>query len=393
MKFLFCVVLASVCLAAAVADPAPSPFAITGELDLGPTWDLADHSTSDKPTELKLSPTLQDGNVGFQSRLFFFPATTDTGNTPFNAQVSVDYAYGTYQLYGSLFEHFMTAKISLGDFADLTDYALSYNSNGFSSLIQGNPIGGYIEGITGGEFALSPLKTLTLAVFVPWDSTGSGSATGNTFNRTDVNVSYNLPKVVKIDAGYGNSYNGDVSGTLIQPDSGVNLFYANASLLNVENLTIGGEFGNYYDVAHSSQVENYLTGTVSYSFPDEKTGDSLTFSDDVFFFLPASGNAVVQEYFSTAYAFSQAFSAADLILDLDVNYASNYPSASDTNPTAFSDPVSLPSEDRNVTISPWVKLNFGEKNHILAVGYAYNYDLSVSKTGYNKLILNGTIYF
>jgi hypothetical protein len=50
----------------------------------------------------------------------------------------------------------MTAKVSAGDFADLTDYTLAYNSNGFSSLIQGNSIGGYIEGLTGAENGPDP---------------------------------------------------------------------------------------------------------------------------------------------------------------------------------------------------------------------------------------------
>ena len=44
----------------------------------------------------------------------------------------------------------------MGDFADLTDYVLAYNSNGFASLTQGNPIGGYMEGLTGAELAFSP---------------------------------------------------------------------------------------------------------------------------------------------------------------------------------------------------------------------------------------------
>ena len=138
------------------------------------TYDGVAGTTTDKPTELKLSPTLSDGNVGFNSRIFFLPPSfIPSAVAP--APVSLDYAYGTYLLYGSLFEHFMTAKVSIGDFADLTDYVLPYNSNGFAGLVQGNPIGGYMEGLTGAELAFSPIKTLTLAVFVPWDNTGSGS--------------------------------------------------------------------------------------------------------------------------------------------------------------------------------------------------------------------------
>lgn len=129
------------------------------------------------------------------------------------------------------------------------------------------------------------------------------------------------------------------------------------------------------------------TATVSYVFPNEKTGDSLTFSDDLFYFVPASGTSVIQEYFTTFYTFSQAFSGADLILDLDLNYANNYPG------TDSSSPGILTASDRNVTINPWIKLSLGTKSHILAVGYAYNYDLDASKTAYNKFILNGTIYF
>ena len=119
---------------------------------------------------------------------------------------------------------------------------------------------------------------------------------------------------------------------MIQPVSGTNLFYINVSLLAVENLNLGAEYGNYYDVTHSAAVENYFTATVSYSFPDEKTGNSLAFSDDLFYFVPASGTSVIQEYFSTVYTFSQVFSAADVILDLDVDYANNYPGTDSTSP-------------------------------------------------------------
>src|SRR5271157_3903608 len=175
-------------LTAGFADDAPKlKFTMTGELDLGVTYDSVANTTTDKPTELKLSPTLADGNVGFNSRIFFLPPS-DTNTSVAPAPISLDYAYGTYLLYGSLFDHFMTAKISMGDFADLTDYVLSYNSNGFASLIQGNPIGGYMEGLTGAELAFSPIKTLILAVFVPWDDTGSGQPA--TLNRTDANISY-----------------------------------------------------------------------------------------------------------------------------------------------------------------------------------------------------------
>ena len=370
-------------LTAGFAD-APAPkFSMTGELDLGVTYDSIGGTTTDKPTELKLSPTLSDGNVGFNSRILFLPPT-DTNTSVAPVPISLDYAYGTYQLYGSLFDHFMTAKISMGDFADLTDYVLSYNSNGFTNYIQGNPIGGYMEGLTGAELAFSPIKTLILAVFVPWDNTGSGQPA--TLNKTDVNISYTYPGVIKINTGYGNSYNGDISGMLIQP-SGSNLYYANISLLAVTNLTLGAEYGNYYDVAHSAAVENYVTGTVSYTSTDEKTGNSYTVSNDVFYFMPTSGTNVVQEYFSTNYTFSQVFSAADLILDMDVDYANNYPGVDSTSPGT------LTATHKNVTLNPWIKLSLGAKSHILAIGYAYNYDLDASKAAYSKLILSGTIYF
>ncbi len=321
-------------LAAGFADDAPKlKFTMTGELDLGVTYDSVANTTTDKPTELKLSPTLADGNVGFNSRIFFLPPS-DTNTSVAPAPISLDYAYGTYLLYGSLFDHFMTAKISMGDFADLTDYVLSYNSNGFASLIQGNPIGGYMEGLTGAELAFSPIKTLILAVFVPWDNTGSGQPA--TLNRTDANISYTYPKVIKINTGYGNSYNGDISGVLVQP-SGANLYYVNVSLLAVQNLNLGAEYGNYYNVGSSTAVENYATGTVSYTSTDEKTGNSVTFSDDLFYFIPASGTSVIQEYFSTNYTFSQVFSAADVILDMDVNYANNYPGVDSTSPGTLTD--------------------------------------------------------
>ena len=134
-----------VIVAAGFADTRPPKFTMTGELDVGATYDTVAGTTTDKPTELKLSPTLADGNVGFNSRIFFLPPPTQhfRGAAP----ISLDYAYGTYLLYWSLFDQFMTAKVSMGDFADLTDYVLAYNSNGFSSLTQGNPIGGYIEGL------------------------------------------------------------------------------------------------------------------------------------------------------------------------------------------------------------------------------------------------------
>ena len=386
MRKLIPILSLAVFVAAGFADPPPPKFTITGELDLGATYDIVAGTTTDKPTELKLSPTLADGNVGFNSRIFFLPPT-DTNTSVAPVPISLDYAYGTYLLYWSLFDQFMTAKVSLGDFADLTDYALAYNSNGFSSLIQGNSIGGYIEGLTGAELAVTPIDNLRVAVFVPWDDTGNGQNADSTFGRTDVNVSFTTPKVFKLDVGYGNSYNGDISGTLVQPARGTNLGYLNVALLAVKNLTLGAEYGNYFDVSDSSAVENYGTATVSYVFPNEKTGDSLTFSDDLFYFVPASGTSVIQEYFTTFYTFSQAFSGADLILDLDLNYANNYPGTDSTSPGT------LTATDRNVTINPWVKLSLGTKSHILAVGYAYNYDLDASKTAYDKFILNGTIYF
>jgi hypothetical protein len=383
----FIVLLALVVLVAAgFADVPPPKFTITGELDLGATYDSIAGTTTDKPTELKLSPTLADGNVGFNSRIFFLPPT-DNNTSVAPASISLDYAYGTYLLYWSLFDQFMTAKVSMGDFADLTDYTLAYNSNGFSSLTQGNPIGGYIEGLTGAELALTPIDNLRVAVFAPWDNSGSGQSASSTFGKTDVNVSYTLPTVFKLDAGYGNSYNGDISGVLVQPNLGTNLAYLNFSLLAVKNLTLGAEYGNYFNVSNSSAVENYGTATVSYVFPNEKTGDSLTFSDDLFYFVPASRTSVIQEYFTTFYTFSQAFSGADLILDLDLNYANNYPGTDSTSPGT------LTASDRNVTINPWIKLSLGTKSHILALGYANNYDLDASKTAYNKFILNGTIYF
>ncbi len=371
-------------LTAGFADDAAKPkFTMTGELDLGVTYDSVAGTTTDKPTELKLSPTLADGNVGFNSRIFFLPPTfVPSAVAP--VAVSLDYAYGTYLLYGSLFDHFMTAKISMGDFADLTDYVLSYNSNGFTNFIQGNPIGGYMEGLTGAELSFSPIKTLILAVFVPWDNTGAGQPA--TLNKTDVNISYTYPKVIKINTGYGNSYNGDISGALVQP-SGANLYYANVSLLAVTNLSLGAEYGNYYNVGTSTAVENYVTGTVSYTSTDEKTGNSVTFSDDLFYFLPVSGTDVIQEYFSTNYTFSQVFSAADVILDMDVDYANNYPGIDSTSPGT------LTASHKNLTLNPWIKLSLGAKSHILAVGYAYNYDLDASRTAYSKLILDGTIYF
>ena len=386
MRGFFLGVFFVVIVVSGFADSPPPKFTITGELDVGGTYDTIAGTTTDKPTELKLSPTLADGNVGFNSRILFLPPT-DTNTSVSSVPISLDYAYGTYLLYWSLFDQFMTAKVSLGDFADLTDYTLAYNSNGFSSLIQGNAIGGYIEGLTGAELALTPVDNLRVAVFVPWDNTGSGQTASSTAGRTDVNVSYTLPTVFKLDAGYGNSYNGDISGTLVQPGLGTNLAYLNVSLLSVKNLTLGAEYGNYYDVSDSSLVENYGSATLSYVFPNEKTGDSLTFSDDVFYFIPASGTSVIQEYFSTFYTFSQAFSGADLILDLDLNYANNYPGTDSTSPGT------LTATDRNLTINHWVKLSLGTKSHILALGYAYNYDIDASKTAYNKLILNGTIYF
>jgi hypothetical protein len=382
-------------LSAGFADDATKlKFTITGELDVGATYDTVAGTTTDWPTWLKLCPTLVDGNVGINSRLFFLPPTdTDTaivptvwiGSTRVPVPISVDYAYGWYLLYGSLFDHFMTAKISIGDFADLKDYVLTYNSNFFTNYVQGNPIGGYIEGLTGAELALNPITNLTLAVFVPWDDTGSGQP--RTFAHTDVNISYTYPKVIKINSGYGNSYNGDVSGVLIQPTSGTNLYYVNVSLLAVKNLSLGSEYGNYFNVSTSSPLENYFSGTVSYSIPDEKTGNSLTFSDDIFYFVAATGTNVIQEYFTTVYTFSQVFSGADVLFDLDVDYANNYPGIDSTSPG------NLVATHENVTISPWIKLSLGTKSHILALGYAYNYDLNASRTAYNKFILSGTIYF
>jgi len=376
-------------LTAAHADqpPAPQKITFTGELDLGVTYESVSGTATDRPTELKFGSTLTDGNIGFNTRFLFYPPTVSPSVAAFSLPVSVDYAYGTYLLYWTAFDHFMTAKVSVGDFANFTDYVLGYNSNGFGLLIQGNAIGGYMEGLVGGELAFSPIKNLTLAAFIPWDRTGGGTPLNDTIGNFDVNVSYTYPKLIKVDAGYGNSYNGDISGVLIQPSSGTNLAYINISLLSVENLTIGAEYGNYTNVISASAVENYVTGTVSYTFPNEDTGNSLTFADDLFYFIPASGTGVIQEYFSTNYTFSQVFSGADVILDMDVNYANNYPGVDSTNAN------SLVASHKNVTLNPWVKLSFGVKAHILALGYAYNYDLDASKTGYSKVILNATIYY
>jgi hypothetical protein len=383
-------------LNAAYADdqpPAPQKIAFSGEMDLGVTYESVSGLATDRPTELKFGSTLTDGNVGFNARFLFYPFTVLTSVTTFPSPISVDYAYGTYLLYWTLFDHFMTAKISVGDFANFTDYVLNYNSNGFTLLLQGNPIGGYIEGLVGGELAFSPIKNLTLAAFIPWDRTGGGTPFNDTIGNFDVNVSYNYPKLIKIDAGYGNSYNGDISGALVQPNSGINLAYLNISLLSVENLTIGAEYGNYTNVVSASPVENYITGTIAYSFPDEESGNSLNFSDDIFLFIPTSGTDVIQEYFSTNYTFSQVFSGADVILDMDVNYANNYPTGSATLAPDSTNANSLVASHRNLTFNPWVKLSFGVKAHILALGYAYNYDLDASKTGYSKVILNATIYY
>jgi len=384
-------------LNAAYADdqpPAPQKIVFTGELDLGVTYDGVSGTATDRPTELKFGSTLTDGNVGFNARFLFYPPLVSPSAATNSLPISVDYAYGTYLLYWTLFDHFMTAKISVGDFANFTDYVLNYNSNGFTLLLQGNSIGGYMEGLVGGALAFSPIKNLTLAAFIPWDRTGGGTPFSDTIGNFDVNVAYNYPKLIKIDAGYGNSYNGDISGVLIQPNSGTNLAYINVSLLSVENLTIGAEYGNYTNVTIASLVENYITGTVAYSFPNEQTGNSLNFADDLFYFIPASGTGVIQEYFSTNYTFSQVFSGADLILDMDVNYANNYPTGSDTVSTPDgTNANSLVASHKNLTLNPWVKLSFGVKAHILALGYAYNYDLDVSKTGYSKVILNATIYY
>ena len=195
------------------------------------------------------------------------------------------------------------------------------------------------------------------------------------------------PKLNKINAGYGDSYNGDISGTLVQPNSGTNLAYLNVSLLNMTNLAIGAEYGNYTNVVSRSPVENYVSGTISYTVPFEESGNSLNFADDLFYFIPVSGTSVIQEYFTTAYTFSQVFSGADVILDVDVNYANNYPAVDSTNVN------SLVASHKNLTLNPWVKMSFGVKGHILTLGYAYNYDLDASKTGYSKVILNATIYY
>ena len=384
-------------LSAAYADdqpPAPQKITFSGELDLGATYESVSGTATDRPTELKFGATLTDGNVGFNARLLFYPATVSSSVAANSLPISIDYAYGTYLLYWTLFDHFMTAKISVGDFANTTDYVLNYNSNGFALLLQGNPIGGYMEGLAGGELAFSPIKNLTLAAFIPWDRTGGGTPFNDTIGGFDVNVSYNYPKLLKINAGYGNSYNGDISGALIQPNSGINLAYINVSLLSVENLTIGAEYGNYTNVNSLAPVENYISATVSYSFPNEETGNSLNFADDLFYFIPASGTSVIQEYFSTNYTFSQVFSGADVILDMDVNYANNYPTGSNTVGMPDSTNAnSLVASHRNLTLNPWIKLSFGGKAHILALGYAYNYDLDASKSGYSKVILNATIYY
>ena len=382
--FLFLSVLS---IAHADDQPPAQKISFSGEMDLGITYESVSATATDRPTELKFGSTLKDGNVGFNARFLVYPPSVSPSVATFSVPVSLDYAYGTYLLYWTLFDHFMTAKISVGDFADLTDYVLSYNSNGFALLVQGNPIGGYMEGLVGGELAFSPIKNLTIAGFVPWDATGSGTHFGNTIGNFDINVSYTYPKLVKINAGYGNSYNGDISGTLVQPSAGTNLAYVNVSLLSLTNLTIGAEYGNYANVVSRSVVENYVTATVSYTIPFEESGDSLNFADDLFSFIAASGTDVIQEYLSVFYTFSQLFSGADLSLDMDADYANNYPGVNSTNAN------SLVASHRNVTLNPWVKMSFGVKGHVLALGYAYNYDLDASKTGYSKVILSATIYY
>ena len=384
------IVLACLGLLAAHADdqgPPPEKLSFSGELDAGFMYDCLDVADKDRPTELKLGSTLTDGNVGFNARLLAFAPTVDTALTPSGTPLSLDYAYGTYLLYWTAFDQFMTAKVSVGDFANMTDYVLSYNSNGFNLWLQGNPIGGYIEGLTGGEIAISPMKTLTIAAFMPWDSSGDAKAMNDTIGKSDLNVSFSIPKALRINAGYGNSYNGDISGSLIQPKSGVNLAYLNVTLISVKNLTLGAEYGNYTNVSSDSSVENYVSGTANYTIPYEESGDSLNFSDDFFCFIPQSGTSVVQEYFSVNYTFSQLFSAADLVLDMDVNYANNYPQMDSTNANL------LVASDRNITFNPWVKLILGVKGHILALGYAYNDDLDTAKTGFSEILLNATIYY
>ena len=93
-------------VAAGFADDAAKPkFTMTGELDLGVTYDSVAGTTTDKPTELKLSPTLSDGNVGFNSRIFFSAAVLHPSSAapPLSA---LDYAYGTYLLYWFAFRPF-----------------------------------------------------------------------------------------------------------------------------------------------------------------------------------------------------------------------------------------------------------------------------------------------
>jgi len=68
---------------------APQPkFTMTGELDVGATYDTIAGTTTDKPTELKLSPTLADGNVGFNSRILFLPPN-DTNTSVSLAPISL----------------------------------------------------------------------------------------------------------------------------------------------------------------------------------------------------------------------------------------------------------------------------------------------------------------
>ena len=107
----------------------------------------------------------------------------------------------------------------------------------------------------------------------------------------------------------------------------------------------------------------------------------------IFYFVGASGTNVIQEFFSAYYTFSHAFAGADLVFDLDVNYANNNPLVDSTNAT------SLIATHRNMTLNPWVKIAYRAKRHFLALGYAYNYDFDTSTTGYSEVILLATIYY
>jgi len=95
-------------LPAAFADdqpPTPQKITFTGELDLGVSYDSVSGTATDRPTELKFGSVLTDGNVGFNARLLLYPPTVSPSVATNGLPVSLDYAYGTYLLYGTLFGH------------------------------------------------------------------------------------------------------------------------------------------------------------------------------------------------------------------------------------------------------------------------------------------------